>query len=518
MELIQIDNTTVIKSFEEHLDDPENKRILVSAPFGSGKTYFLQEFFKSHQKFLPVFLFPVDYSVSSNEDVLEIIKYDIIEQLFEHYIEDLDLQINDFSNLAIAQNFFTKKAEILPLIGAFIKSSVVGADQAIEIVEKGKGLISKFLDYKEELNQDEVKLLSAFMNGLEKQTGSIRENDGVTELINSFLDRIRHRNEGKEIVLILDDLDRLDPEQIFRLFNIFTAHHDSRKEVNKFGFDKIIFVCDINNIENMFFHRFGIKSNFDGYIDKFYSHRPFLFDHRQFLKEKAQEYLLNNLNLGKHYAEFSEHSLLAELFGIKSDFFHVMLMLLQKMIDFGVLRTRNFSKFRDFSLPNYRVKMGVRDHEATDFPILALVKVLQQFFPRIGDVITAIATLKNNFDADYEVRSSSRTYNWENQLISYSIPLLIDNWDDSDFRFADREKFYHLRTKNEFNEQFYIEYQVEVSGRFRYKTFIFNKVVKNELTDGKASFENGVSNPNPYHFLEMALNKCINQSFVKHDH
>ena len=33
--------------FEKHLSLPKNDRIIVSAPFGAGKTYFLKEFFKN---------------------------------------------------------------------------------------------------------------------------------------------------------------------------------------------------------------------------------------------------------------------------------------------------------------------------------------------------------------------------------------------------------------------------------------------------------------------------------------
>ena len=76
-------------------------------------------------------------------------------------------------------------------------------------------------------------------------------------------------------VLLIDDLDRLDPEHVFRLFNIFSAHYDDVTESNKFGFDKIIFVCDINNIQQMFNHRYGINVEFNGYIDKFYSSEIF---------------------------------------------------------------------------------------------------------------------------------------------------------------------------------------------------------------------------------------------------
>ena len=38
---------------------------------------------------------------------------------------------------------------------------------------------------------------------------------------------------------------------------------------NKFGFDKIIVVCDYNNIQSLFHCRYGHDADFSGYIDKF---------------------------------------------------------------------------------------------------------------------------------------------------------------------------------------------------------------------------------------------------------
>ena len=36
------------------------------------------------------------------------------------------------------------------------------------------------------------------------------------------------KKDGKKTVLIIDDLDRIDPEHIFRLLNVFAAHLDIR--------------------------------------------------------------------------------------------------------------------------------------------------------------------------------------------------------------------------------------------------------------------------------------------------
>src|SRR5690606_21895589 len=91
------------------------------------------------------------------------------------------------------------------------------------------------------------------------------------------------------------------PEHIFRLFNVFSVHFNQHYETNKFGFDKIIFVCDINNIKNIYHHKYGNNVDFVGYIDKFYSYLPFDFDNSQFIKAVLREILINNIRINLDY-------------------------------------------------------------------------------------------------------------------------------------------------------------------------------------------------------------------------
>lgn len=70
---------TIIDEFNTHLKN--NPKILFSAPYGLGKTTFLKEFFKENEEYVPIHLFPVNYSISSNEDILSLLKYDILVSL-----------------------------------------------------------------------------------------------------------------------------------------------------------------------------------------------------------------------------------------------------------------------------------------------------------------------------------------------------------------------------------------------------------------------------------------------------
>lgn len=80
--------------------------------------------------------------------------------------------------------------------------------------------------------------------------------------------------------MVIDDLDRIDPEHIFRILNVFAAHFDKDADNNKFNFDKVIISCDIENIRRIFRNRYGMDADFNGYIDKFFSKGIFSFQNK----------------------------------------------------------------------------------------------------------------------------------------------------------------------------------------------------------------------------------------------
>jgi replication-associated recombination protein RarA len=64
--------------FKKHLENKKNERIIFSGPFGIGKTTFLTKYFGQEQDYAVIKLSLVNYSVSSNEDIFQIIKHDIL--------------------------------------------------------------------------------------------------------------------------------------------------------------------------------------------------------------------------------------------------------------------------------------------------------------------------------------------------------------------------------------------------------------------------------------------------------
>lgn len=117
----------------------------------------------------------------------------------------------------------------------------------------------------------------ALIRKLEK-TSSLYFEDSATKLIRQSIRDWRKTN-GKKIVLVVEDLDRLDPAHLFRILNVFSAHMDfiyRNGDVpditlvgSKFGFDSVVFVLEYENLKRLFKHFYGDDKAFTGYINKF---------------------------------------------------------------------------------------------------------------------------------------------------------------------------------------------------------------------------------------------------------
>lgn len=112
IELHDINLKEQIKNFYQYLETTD--RIILSAKFGDGKTYFLNQLRKSkelEEKYRFITIYPVNYSVAKNEDVFEYIKRDIILQLDKDgLLNNIDINslfdsIFDFSDLQAIVSF-----------------------------------------------------------------------------------------------------------------------------------------------------------------------------------------------------------------------------------------------------------------------------------------------------------------------------------------------------------------------------------------------------------------------------
>mgnify|MGYP003294660512 CR=1 FL=1 len=101
------------------------------------------------------------------------------------------------------------------------------------------------------------------LKSISNNKGRLFEYDIITHLINRIIDKIKATEDSKPIILVIDDLDRIDPEHIFRILNILSAHNNYCHTSNhKFGIDKTILVCDIINIRHIDKNKYGMDFNY----------------------------------------------------------------------------------------------------------------------------------------------------------------------------------------------------------------------------------------------------------------
>lgn len=273
---LKIDISSQLAAFKKHLQIPNNTRILFSGPFGSGKSYFIERFFEENEEeYIKIKVNPVHYSVASNEDIFELIKYDILFELLGRP-EIETMKVENPLSLVLA-SFIQSKLDEISKLGM----------SAIDLVDStlgkiGLGLLTvsklakKFEKYKRSTEKSTQDLIIEYLKTVTKRPG-IREEDLTTILLCEVVALVKEKSE-KKVVLVIDDLDRIDPEHIFRILNVFGAHFDILKEGNKFDFDHVVLVCDEKNIRNIFRAKYGVDVDYNGYIDKFFSKEIFQFD------------------------------------------------------------------------------------------------------------------------------------------------------------------------------------------------------------------------------------------------
>lgn len=334
---LNIDISSQLLSFKKHLQIPNNTRILFSGPFGSGKTYFMERFFEQNETdYIKIKINPIHYSVASNEDIFELIKYDILfELLGRQEIETIEEE-NPLS--LVLASFIQSKSDGMATLGA---SAIGLADTTLAKIGLGvltvSKLMAKFEKYKKAITKNHTVLITDFLKTVTQKPG-IREEDLITLMLCELMAFIKDVS-SKKIVLVIDDLDRIDPEHIFRIFNVFAAHFDIVTENNKFDFDHVVLICDEKNIRNIFKARYGANVDYNGYIDKFFSKEVHEFDNSNGLQLILNEILL-------------EYPKVKKDFTTRTYIYDIVRIVLQSSIKAGLLQTRGLVKLnkKDLSI------------------------------------------------------------------------------------------------------------------------------------------------------------------------
>lgn len=414
---IKINHSEIKTDFLNYLALNENNRILFTAPFGTGKSTFLQEIFEDNSQYFTINLFPVNYSVSANEDVFELIKFDILIEILGNYKEAVELN-EDFSTLLLSQMFILKELKLTPIVFAILKQCGKIGKSAVDIVEEVK---KQYNVFREKMKNDDNELIEVFMDAIQNQKGSEHEMDSVSTSIKNLVSQVKEKMKNKS-VLVIDDLDRLDPEHTFRLINIFSAHFDQIDNSNKFGFDKVIFVCDFENIKKIFYYRYGNDVDFSGYSDKFFSLAPYQFDNRQYVKEKV----------GAIFDKIKFSHDISWLFRNNDRFFSATKALIQSLIDTRQLNLRMLLNYPELKVPDKHFGKNKEFFQRiSDSPIVVLFYLLKNFYGSFETLHSKLEYLEDNLGPTNLTASARDLYfivenaGMNRVIISYCLPFLL---------------------------------------------------------------------------------------------
>lgn len=306
----KIDINDYLIAFKKHLNF--NERTILSAKYGDGKTYFINQFkeeYKEEYEFIT--LYPVNYQVADNKEIFEYIKRDILIQMLMKNMIDSNCHISEAHYLQyyLMNNHFTLLQDIIQILPALgigneglVWTSLMAGFKGLAFLNDQRKKYDKFK--KEIESKTDIELAESFCDSFSKEKGGYYELDMISEIIIQSLKKFKVENE-KKLVLIIEDMDRLDPAHLFRILNIFSAHLDryniykNTKSLtdyvltNKFGFDNIITVFDYDNTKKIFAHFYGENANFEGYINKFTTGYVFHYSINEIAKQQLNE-LLNN--------------------------------------------------------------------------------------------------------------------------------------------------------------------------------------------------------------------------------
>lgn len=290
-EMNTIDISQNIQDFKQVFEN-EN-RIIFSARFGDGKSYFLNEFMKNYDEkkndYYFITLHPVNYVVEENRDVIEYIKRDILFQFIK------DNRIYDFKEGY--DKIFDAVCNVESLFKlADFAASIIPVKGLKEGYKALKGLVSTIDEKRKE--QDVLHVVDDYLNGFYGKSGSISECDAFTYLIQKSLERMMAKS-----VLIIEDLDRIDPAHLFRIMNVLSSQVDNPyySEVphgNKFGFDKIILVMDYEIARHLFHHFYGKEANYEGYMNKFLNTLPYSYSIKEEAHRQVRQKILDICKTG----------------------------------------------------------------------------------------------------------------------------------------------------------------------------------------------------------------------------
>ncbi|MBQ6723815.1 MAG: hypothetical protein IJQ84_04795 [Paludibacteraceae bacterium] len=296
---IPVDKT--IEKFRLHLQT--HHRTILSARYGDGKSYFLQRFMENEdvqEQFVFLRLFPVNYQVVENKDIFDLIKYDLIFQLFISGMIEPKEPIED--KILLPWFIMTNGEKVASWVSKIC--GMIGVDYPeFNTAVLAMDALSTIVNWKKEYeafkkNTEPDGEISVFLKKMD--SFYLYETDAATTFIKETIAAFKEKHEGKKVVLMIEDMDRLDPAHLFRILNVLSAQVDyayrygisSNSETvagNKFGVDNVLLVMDYGNTQSIYQYLYGKDADFKGYIHKFISHKYFTYSFEQ----EKYDYFIN---------------------------------------------------------------------------------------------------------------------------------------------------------------------------------------------------------------------------------
>lgn len=394
-------NQGIDLDFQRHLE--LNDKIFFSGKYGMGKTMFLKAFFNDQAKaYYPIFVSPMKYMTSSNDDIFQLLKFDIFNKLLNDGAIDLETDEKHIFNKLIS-NKSDRKSVLISFFKALAKNAPYVGEPLIGFYDNLNELTKANNSKKATKDNIDTKFHDIFSNI------SLYQDDVITQTINISLSKVQSAEVNKQTILIIDDLDRLDPNDIFRMLNIFTAFNNyygtNQPWIN---FNKILLVGDIKNLESIFSTRYGENTDFSGYIDKFFRYEIFSFNNQKKLR----------LHIEKAFKSCIPENI--DIIQSKIDYKGNFLGFLKDLISTDSLNTRRIYMVferNQFQVTREELSLGNMIFDTFRYPMLLQAKFLIWLF---GNVNVCLKSL-DRFDQNQN-HKKSRYYHIE--FLERYIPLV----------------------------------------------------------------------------------------------
>ena len=411
-----------IASFKRYFD--KNNRCILSAQFGEGKSCFLNEFVHSQSnEYDFITIYPTNYQICDNRDILEYIKRDILFGLIA--LNNKIIDEFDSSRVGVLKKaIFESKENIIGCIPD-LNVSVCGAGFTFSISKVVETLL-KISESAEKYTESEANPFKEYLLSFDKEKGGIYEMDAISDLI-CFLVQKR-RESKKKVALVIEDLDRIDPGHIFRILNVLSAHmtycngYDDGSK-NKFKFDKILLLCDVENIEKIYHHLYGETTDFKGYISKFTAVPPFKYSIRtkiarhigHVIGEYVEDDVVSNVLAEAIMPETisSNGTLLENIRNIKERIRYASTQYKVDKLFVGVEKRLLISGSQDEQAKNAWDKLFV----TTDKPLMAFLSICKAFSISARSLLEKVAALPRSYGEANHVFEL---------LMLLSVPLMSD--------------------------------------------------------------------------------------------